>query len=91
MSRVVRWLDCVGSCGKKVRSVDGNICRDCFNRVPLALRREWFKATQPCGAMHRNKRVIQAEIQAWVRANPAPPRTAEVPSWRRHGRGRTDG
>lgn len=82
----MRWLDCIGACGFKVRSTDGNICRECFNRVPLTLRREWFEATQPNGVMHRNKRVIQADIQAWVRANPAPRRDA-TPAWRRHQRG----
>lgn len=65
--------------------MDGNICRICWARVPLALRKEWNGARQACGTFHRGKRAIQADIQRWVRENPAPPRpTNEVPPWRRH-------
>jgi hypothetical protein len=60
---------CIGGCGREAE--DGEICRSCWNRVPIDLRlllnsadadEEWYA--------DKAAAELRAEIRRWLRAHP---------------------
>lgn len=72
---------CAGGCSNRVGHPSSG-CDECWGRLPHELRLEWRKAGEHINVV-RSKAAIRADIMAWWKANPAPPRDS-TPLWRRH-------